>query len=470
MEIVLCPTDRPDPVRAMQVATLSAQITGPVLTEGTEDYLAELAGFDRSVRHRPALVVGAANAGDVVAAVRFASSYCLPVSVQATGHGPTATADGGLLITTRRIGAVEVDSASRTAHLQAGATWAQVIEAAAPFGLAPLAGAAPSVGAVSYTLGGGLGPLGRRYGFAADHVRAIEVVTADGELRRVTAGTYPDLFWAMRGAGSNFGVVTSLEIDLMPVPELYGGGLFFPGEARSGVLAAFARCALGAPDNLSLSAAVLTFPDLPVLPRELRGRHCCHVRVAHQGSAAEAEAYLRVLRDAGPLLLDTIRPLPLTEVGTIHNDPTAPQDVHSRSLVLRSIDRGLIEAVVAHTEPGARSLVELRHLSGALGRPPRIPSAVGHRDGILNLFTTAYPVDDHTAADTGQRRLLADLQPWSNGGALVTFLAGPKVTPADIRAAYHPKDYNRLAELKTRWDPTNMFRFNKNIAPNPREA
>src|ERR1700761_3933965 len=197
-----------------------------------------------------------------------------PSGGQPPGHGPTAATDGGLLLTTRRISAVEVDAASRTARLQAGTTWAQVIEAAAPFGLAPLAGAAPSVGAVSYTLGGVLSPLGRRYGFAADHVRAIEVVTADGELRRVTPGTYPDLFWAMRGAGSNFGVVTSLEIDLMTVPDFYGGGLFFPGEARSAVLAAFARCALAAPDSLSLSVAVLTFPDAPVLPPTLRGRHC----------------------------------------------------------------------------------------------------------------------------------------------------------------------------------------------------
>src|SRR6201996_8451942 len=202
-----------------------------------------------------------------------------PSGGQPPGPGPTAAADGGLLISTRRACAVEVDPVSRTARLQAGTTWAQVIEAAAPFGLAPLAGAAPSVGAVSYTLGGGRGPWGRRYGFAADHVRAIEVVTADGELRRVTPGTYPDLFWAMRGAGSNFGVVTSLEIDLMTVPDLYGGGLFFPGEARSSVLTASPPCALGPPDTLSLSAAVLPSPALPVPPRELRGRHCCHVRV-----------------------------------------------------------------------------------------------------------------------------------------------------------------------------------------------
>jgi FAD/FMN-containing dehydrogenase len=453
-----------------QLTDLAAQISGLVLNESDDGYRAEHAGFDLSVRHRPALVVGTASTGDIVSAVRFARSHRLPVGVHATGHGPTAAADGGLLISTRRACAVEVDPVSRTARLQAGTTWAQVIEAAAPFGLAPLAGAAPSVGAVSYTLGGGLSPLGRRYGFAADHVRAIEVVTADGELRRVTAETHRDLFWAMRGAGSNFGVVTSLEIDLMTVPDLYGGGLFFPGEARSAVLAAFARCALAAPDSLSLSVAVLTFPDAPVLPSALRGRHCCHVRVTHQGPGEQAETLIRVIRDAGPVLLDTIRPLPLTEIGTIHNDPTTPNDAPGRSLVLRSLDHGLIDTVTAHTGPGTPSMVELRHMSGALGRSPRIPNAVGHRGGVLNLFTIAYPAGDYAPANTRQQRLLADLQPWSDSGALVTFLAGPEVTPADVRAAYRPQDYERLAELKTRWDPSNMFRFNKNIPPNLWEA
>ena len=311
-----------------------------VLVPGDEGYPAESTGFDLSVPQRPALIVGATTTDDVVAAVRFARSHGLFVGVQATGHGPTVAADGGLLINTGRMTAVDVDSVNRTARLQAGTQWTQVIEAAAPFGLAPLSGSAPSVGAVSYSLGGGIGVLSRRFGFGADHVRAIEVVTADGELRRVTAEDSPDLFWAMRGAGSNFGVVTSIEVDLVAVPELYAGGLFFPGDERADVLAAFVECAATAPDALSLSVAVYTFPDLPTLPAAVRGRHCCHVRVTHQGPAAEAETFLGTLRGAGTVLLDTVRSLPLTEIGTIHNDRTAPLDVHSRSLVLRRLDPG----------------------------------------------------------------------------------------------------------------------------------
>src|SRR5664279_963419 len=255
--------------------------------------------------------------------------------------------------------------------------------------------------------------LSRRFGFGADHVRTIEVVTADGELRRVTAEDSPDLFWAMRGAGSNFGVVTSIEVDLVAVPELYAGGLFFSGDQRADVLAAFVQCASTVPDALSLSVAVYTFPDLPGLPAAVRGRHCCHVRVTYQGPAAEAETFLGALRGSGSVLLDTVRSLPLTEIGTIHNDRTAPLDVHSRSLVLRRLDSALAHTVVAHTGPDAASLVELRHLAGALGRPPAVANAVGHRGGVANMFTTAYPADDHTFADTEQQRLLDDLEPVS---------------------------------------------------------
>ncbi len=452
---------QPHPDWTTVLAELSTEITGLVLTVGDEGYQAEHTGFDLSVPQRPALVVGAATTDDVLSAVRFAGSQRLPVGVQATGHGPTVAANGALLINTRRLDAVEVDRVNRSARLGAGTLWHHAIAAAAPYGLT----SSPSVGAISYTLGGGIGVLSRRFGFAADHVRAIEVITADGEHRRVTAHAHPDLFWAMRGAGSNFGVVTSMEVDLVTVPELYAGGLFFGGEDRADVLAAFASCASAAPDTLSLSVAVLTFPDLTVLPPMLRGRHCCHVRVTHQGPGEEAEGYLGALRDTGPVLLDTVGPLPLTETGTIHNDPTTPIEGHSHSLVLRTIESDLIDAVVAHTGPAARSLVELRHLAGALSRPPLVANAVGHRNGAANLFTTAYPGGDKVSVEAEQRRLLADVKPWSDGGALANFLLGSRVTSADVRAAYRPEDYERLRELKNIWDPNNVFRFNNNIPP-----
>jgi FAD/FMN-containing dehydrogenase len=196
-------------------AGLADQVAGPVLRPADEGYEDELSGFDLSVRQRPAVVVGATGAADVIAGVRHALDAGLAVGVQATGHGITVPADDALLITTRRAAAVRVDPFDRTAWVEAGATWNRVLHEAAPFGLAALAGAAPAVGVVSYTLGGGLGVFGRRYGFSADHVRRLDVVTADGALRRVTAQEHPDLFWALRGGGGNFGVITGMQIELV---------------------------------------------------------------------------------------------------------------------------------------------------------------------------------------------------------------------------------------------------------------
>jgi hypothetical protein len=443
---------------------LRHQVTGPVLSASDADFATECAGFDLSAVPRPELVVGAATTDDIVTALRFAVDRGMPVTVRATGHGATAIVDEGLLVTTRRVDAVHVDPAARIARLSAGTTWDQVIRAAAEHGLAPLCGAASGIGAVSFTLGGGLSPLGRSHGFAADHVRRIAVVTADGTPRVVRSDQEPDLFWALRGGGGNFGIVTELDIELFPVRELYGGGLFFPGAATPDVLTAFVAALPSVPDELSLSVAVLTFPDMPGLPPQVRGRHCCHVRVASTGTPDAVDRHIDRLRQAGPLLLDTVDVLPFTAVASIHLDPTSPLPVRSRALVLRSADEGLVRTLAAHTGPDAGSMVELRHLGGALARPPEVPNPVGHRDGLLNLFVSATPDAPDTVAGD-QDRLLTELRPWSDGGALYTFLAGPHVTAADTAAAFSPGHYRSLTELKSTWDPDNVFRFNGHLAP-----
>jgi FAD/FMN-containing dehydrogenase len=215
---------------------LKSRVRGQVLLPDEEGYDSERAGWNLAVEHHPKVIVVAVSAEDVAAAVRFAASEGLPVAVQATGHGPSVSADGAVLISTRRMTELEINPASATARIGAGVKWETVIEEAAPHGLAPLVGSTPDVGAVGYLTGGGLPVLGRRYGFAADHVRVLELVTADGRLRLATANRHPELFWAVRGGKGNFGVVTAVETDLMPVPRLYGGGLLFPGAATREVL------------------------------------------------------------------------------------------------------------------------------------------------------------------------------------------------------------------------------------------
>jgi len=443
---------------------LDRALPGRVHLPGARGYTAACAGFDLAAIPAPGAAVSVTGEADVSTAVRFAARHGLPVAVRATGHGPIPGADGGLLIDTRAISAVTVDPARRTATIGAGATWAPVLRACAPLGLAPLCGSAPGVGAVSYTHGGGLGPLGRRYGYSADRVRRLRAVTADGERRKITAGTEPELFWAMRGGGGNFGVTTELEIELVPAAGLYGGGLYFPGQAADALLQAFGRCTAGAPDELTLSIAFITFPDLGPVPAPLRGLFAAHVRVAYLGDPAAAEALIAPLRAVAAPLLDTVRTLPITEIGSIHADPTLPMPVRCGSSILPSWDEAAIGVLLGHTGAATPYMLELRHLGGALSRPPAGGNAVGHRGAQFSVFTSAYP-GPGCAAAAAQAGLHRQLRPWSGGQMLYNFAADPAGRPADARLAFEEPIFGRLRAIKAACDPANAFRFNVNVPP-----
>ena len=430
---------------------------------GTTGYDEGRIGFDLSADQRPAVVVSAADEADVTAAVRMANGLQLPIGIKATGHGVVAPADGAVLIDTSRLSGVVVDPERRTARIQAGATSGSVIDATVPYGLAPLVGSAPGVGAVSYVLGGGLGPLGRRFGFAADHVRAVDLVVADGHTVRLDEDHEPDLFWAVRGAGRNFGVATEIEVALFPVPELYGGGIFFPGERAADVLATFLDVIGEAPDALSLSVALVAFPPLPFLPPQISGVYGCHVRVAHCGAPSEVDGLLARLRGAAPVLLDTVAMMPFAEVGSISGDPTQPQPAATRSSLLDRADEHLVGALLDGVSAATPHVIEVRHLRGALAHEADPDNAVGHRDALLNLFTAAYPPASPAWEQQDARH--AAVKSYGSGAALPNFLAGPRVTRADVRAAYGDRVWGRLVELKRIWDPGNVFRFNQNVPP-----
>jgi FAD/FMN-containing dehydrogenase len=264
--------------------SLAARCEGPVLLPGQEGYDEECTGFNLAARHRPEVIVGAAWADDVTAAVAFAVAHDLPVAVHNSGHGFSVPAEGGLLVTTRRMTTIRVDPAARSAYVEAGARFEQLVPEAARHGLAPLNGSAPHVGVVSYTLGGGLPLLGRSHGWAADRVLAMDVVTADGERRHVTPQAEPDLYWALLGGRDNFGIVTAMEFGLVPVARLYGGGLFYDAEQVPGLLEAYAGWATTMPDEMNSSVALIPFPDDPQVPQPMRGRRVWHVRIAFTGS------------------------------------------------------------------------------------------------------------------------------------------------------------------------------------------
>ncbi|MCJ1680429.1 FAD-binding oxidoreductase [Streptomyces sp. APSN-46.1] len=461
--------DVPDPTIALgpAIGELSGRVSGPVLLRGDEAYDEERTGYQTFGVHRPALVVGATRAEDVRAAVEFAAAHDLPVAVQATGHSPAPAADGGLLVTTRRMTDVTIDPEARTARFAAGVTSRQLIEAATPYGLAPLNGSAPGVGAVSYMLGGGLGLMARRHGYAADHIRAIDVVTADGQLRHVTGESDPDLFWALRGGRGSLGVVTGLEVDLVPVERLYGGGLYFDGSLAEHVVNAYLRWTGTVPDEMTSSIALVPLPDIPALPPPLRGRYVVHVRVAYLGDAETGERLVAPLRALGPALADSVRELPYAESGSIHNDPVQPAPYIGTNAMTRDLDEGLVKTVLELTGPQApvTCIVEIRHLGGALAQPPAVANAVGNRDAryMLAVLNRVAP-DNLDATRAAHARLIEALEPVTTGRSL-NFLYGENATAEQVRMAYDPKDYLRLREIKAVYDPANIFRLTHNIPP-----
>ena len=299
----------------IDLAWLTAQVAGPVLVPGDEQYAAETATWNQALIHRPLVSGGARGAADALGATRGAKPRHRPSAGVATGHGALIPSDGAVLINLRRMDDITVDAQARTATVGAAVEMQSLVDAAAEEGLAPLAGSSPNVGVVGFTLGGGLSPtLGRTYGFASDHVRSAEIVTPDGEVRTVDVDTEPDLFWAIRGGKGNFGVVTALTVDLVPVTRLYGGGLFYSGEHAAAVVASYRDLVDRAPEQLTASIAFLRLPPLPFVPEPLRGRFTVHVRIAYLGSAEAGAGLVAGLREAAPVLIDAVAEMPFTAV------------------------------------------------------------------------------------------------------------------------------------------------------------
>jgi FAD/FMN-containing dehydrogenase len=439
---------------------------GIVIRPGEAGYDAQRSGFNIVIEHHPELIVEATSPADVVAAVRLAVGAGRPVAVMNTGHGPSVSADGAVLIRTGRMNRVEVDLVRRAARIESGALWRDVIEAVTPYGLAPLNGSSPHVGAVGYTLGGGVGLLARRFGFAADHVRWLDVVTADGRHRRVTADADPDLHWALRGAGANFGVVTAMEVDLFPVATLLGGELAFDAEASEEVLHTYADWARDVPETMASSILLLGYPDDPAVPPGLRGRHITHVRIAYSGhDPAEGDRWVEPLRRIGPRVSETVRVMPYAEIGTIHHEPTdEPVPASDRNILLSDLDQDAASVLSKYAGPTAEApfLTEVRAWGGALARPPATSNAVGGRDAAYSLLAISDPVPENRAR---RDELLDAMRPWATGMTYPNFAGVEDVSVDAVRRAYRPEDFARLQDIKATYDPGNLFRVNFNIPP-----
>lgn len=434
-----------------------------VFRPGDDGYDEEIAGYQTGFTQRPAIVFGARSADDVVAAVSYAAQAGLPIGVQATGHGLPGASEGGVLISTRRMDSVRIDVEARTVTVGAGVRWSQVVEAAAAHGLAPLNGSAPGVGAVSYTLGGGLGLLAREFGYAADHVRWLDVVTADGTLRHVTADDGPELFWGLLGGGANLGVVTALEMGLVPVERVYGGAIEFDGRRvdPADVLRAYEAWTRTVPDELTSSVAALVYPDIPQLPPHLRGRYLVTVRVAYTGSEAAGERLVAPLREIGPVESDALREMPYTESHTIHSDPEFAHSYYGDSVVVRELDVAAACELFALTGPAADAMhvVQINQLGGALAKPAG--NAVPYRDAgwLVRVLSPFDGTDQLDAVRAVHARAFGLFEP-DAAGRLLNFAFGAGDRPEGL---YDEGTRRRLAGLKATYDPANLFRRNYGV-------
>ncbi len=342
---------------------------------------------------------------------------------------------------------------------EAGVRWRSVIDAAVPHGLAPLSGSSSGVGVVGYTLGGGMGHLARRHGFAADHVRAVELVGADGAVRRVTAEGDLELFWAVRGGQGRFGIATALEFDLVPVPEFFGGAMVFGPAAVERVLHAFAAWAPTLPDEVTTSVALLRLPPVDDVPPPLRGVVSLALRFGFAGPAARGEDLLAPMRGVATPLLDSVGPMSYAAVDGIHMDPTEPMQAVMRGGLLHSMPGELVDALFAVAGPDVEvplAMVELRLMGGALARPADVPNAVAGREGAFSLSVVAPappPLVDTAHAVTTS--VLQALEPWSPGTTLVNF-AGHGGEQA-LSRAWAPDVLERLRRVKATVDPRNVF-------------
>jgi FAD/FMN-containing dehydrogenase len=434
-------------------------LSGTVIRRGDAGYDQARRVWNGMIDRSPAAIFRCSSTADVVAAVNFAREEGLVLAVRGGGHNAAGLAlvDDGLVIDLSGLRGIRVDADKRIAYVQGGALWRDLDAATHPHGLATTGGVISSTGVGGLTLGGGLGWLMRQHGLACDNVLAVEIVTADGQVRRASATENPDLFWAVRGGGGNFGVVTSFEFRLHPMRTLYAGMLVFPGPQAPQVLRRYREVAENAPDELTVFAALMTSPD---------GQPITAIFPAYNGPKPKAEAAVKAFRDLGPVA-DQVQEMPYPALQSML-DEGFPSGLHVywRSDFLKGLPDEALDALVdrfnAITSPLSALLIE--QFGGAVARVPADGTAFAQRDAMFNLAIVSRWTDAATAATHTDwaRQTSAAIQPFASGGVYVNYL-GEEGTDR-IKAAYGPK-YEKLVAVKRKYDPNNLFRVNQNIQP-----
>ncbi len=444
-------------------AALADRISGSVLGPHDAGYESARAVHNGLVDHRPAVIVRCRTTNDVVEVLAVARRTGLEVSVRGGGHNAAgrAVTDGGVMIDLAEMKAISVDPARATATVQGGVTWAELNDAAGAHGLAVTGGAVSTTGVAGYTLGGGLGWLMAKYGLASDNLLAVELVTAEGDVLRVDGTSHPDLFWALRGGGGNFGVATSFTFRLRKVGTIVGGLIAHPIDAAPGLLRFYRDAVAASSDDLTVFAGLVHAPDGSATK-------LAALVVFHTGDAEQAERDLEPFRTWGSPVVVDVGPMPYPVMNTIL-DAGFPSG--SLNYWLSSFTRGLpdelIDTAVERfaTVPSPMTAILFEHFHGAVTRVGPTETAVPHRDEGWNLLIPSVWIDsaDNAANIAWTRDTFSALRPHFADGRWLNYLGDDQADDA-IRAAYGP-NYDRLREIKRRYDPENVFHLNHNIRP-----
>jgi FAD/FMN-containing dehydrogenase len=451
------------------VQELRESVRGEIFEPGDE-------GYEEASRiwngmfddRRPALIVRCTGAADVIAAVGFARSQDLDISVRGGAHSTAgfSTNNDGIVIDLSPMRSVRVDPAARRATVGGGAVWSDVDHETQAHGLATTGGLISSTGVAGFTLGGGVGWLMRRYGLALDNLVGTDVVTADGALVHASATENPELFWGLRGGGGNFGIVTQFEFQLYPVgPIVYAGPIFFSADDDVALIRTFREWSAETPDEVTGFISLTSAPPLPVIPEEWHGKKVAVFVATFAGAVEEAEPYFRKIRAVAEPVADLLGPMPYRMMQSLL-DPLWPKGIQAyfKGSNLAKLDDGLIEAwAKLHvTSPGPQCEIHIHQMGGAIARVAESDTAFGDRSMpfLLNCVTGWYDPRQSEAHIDWARSVVAAAESDSTGRVYVNF-AGD----GGARGAYTEGTYERLAALKATYDPTNVFHFNKNIEP-----
>jgi FAD/FMN-containing dehydrogenase len=450
---------------------LESTLRGQLVRPADPDYDQARAVWNATHDRRPALVIRCAGAADVIRAVEFARSEGLQVAVRGGAHSIAgfSTSDGGVVIDTSPMQGIRVDPAGRRAVAQPGLTWSAFDHETQAFGLAVTGGLVSSTGIAGFTLGGGIGWLLRKHGLTCDNLLSADLVTADGQLVTASEQEHPELFWALRGGGGNFGVVTSLEYRLHPVgPLVFAGPVFYSAADAAGVLRGWRDLTATLPDELTTVANILVAPPVPFLPEAVHGQAVVAILGVYAGPVEDGERAAQPLRTLAEPVADLMGPMPYTAMQSLL-DPLWPAGAQNyfTSALLDRLDDDAIDTLLAQHAAGQAPVRELHlhHGGGAMARVPADATAFAHRSVpyVLNIIARSPDRAGFEEHAGWARATHQAMDPWSTGGAYVNFTSDP--AEDRIRASYPPDTYARLVAVKERYDPTNLFRLNQNIRP-----